>query len=122
MAERTSSPQIIEAYGGGRFRVSGTVHSGSIIITPEETVTWDAGPIADATLADFDAVTSADTPIEILLLGCGSAIVPVAPPLRAALREAGIVVDAMDTGAACRTYNVLNAEGRRVAAALIAVE
>lgn len=123
MAERQSAPQFIEAYGDGRFRVSGTVHDGSIIVTPERTVAWNAAAASGVTLADLGAVTGAEAPrIEILLLGCGPQAAPVAPSLRAALRDAGVVVDAMDTGAACRTFNVLNAEGRRVAAALIAVD
>jgi uncharacterized protein len=57
--------------------------------------------------------------IEILLLGCGARMGTVPFALRKGLRASGIVVDAMDTGAACRTYNVLLAEERRVAAALI---
>lgn len=64
---------------------------------------------------------AADPPVEILLVGCGKRLVPLAPALKAALRERGIGADPMDTGAACRTYNVLMAEGRRVAAALLAV-
>ncbi|MGH6796969.1 MAG: MTH938/NDUFAF3 family protein, partial [Roseiarcus sp.] len=59
--------------------------------------------------------------VEILLLGCGPRMAPVPPALRQGLRVAGIVVDAMDTGAACRTYNVLLSEDRRVAAALLAL-
>ena len=62
-----------------------------------------------------------DAGVDLLLLGCGAAMRPVAPALRAALRKAGIAVEPMDTGAACRTFNVLLAEGRRVAAALVAV-
>jgi len=59
--------------------------------------------------------------VEILLLGCGRRMAMVPSALRARLKAAGIVVDAMDTGAACRTYSVLLAEGRRVAAALLPV-
>jgi uncharacterized protein len=59
--------------------------------------------------------------IELLLLGCGPRMALIPSTLRAALRAKGIVLEPMDTGAACRTYNVLAAEGRKVAAALIAV-
>ena len=54
--------------------------------------------------------------VQILLLGLGAATVIVDGKLRARLREAGIALEAMDTSAACRTYNVLAAEDRRVAA------
>jgi len=66
-------------------------------------------------------VLAADSMPTILLLGCGRGMGVVPREVRAALRAAGIVVEAMDTGAACRTYNVLLTEGRDVAAALIAV-
>ncbi|HLY56713.1 MAG TPA: Mth938-like domain-containing protein, partial [Stellaceae bacterium] len=57
--------------------------------------------------------------VAILLVGTGKAMQPFPRPVRQALRDAGITVDAMDTGAACRTYGVLLAEERRVAAALL---
>ena len=66
-------------------------------------------------------VLEAEPAVEILLIGTGSAMAPIPPALRALLRSRGIGCDGMDTGAACRTYNVLLAEGRRVAAVLIAV-
>jgi len=56
------------------------------------------------------------------LIGCGARIARVPEALRAQLRKRGIVVEPMDTGAACRTYNLLIAEGRRVAGAFVAVE
>lgn len=62
-----------------------------------------------------------DPPVKVLLVGCGRRMTLLAPDLRKALRDAGLVVDVMDTGAACRTYNVLLGEKRPVAAALIAV-
>ncbi len=66
-------------------------------------------------------VLTADPAVEILLIGCGPRLVPVPGDLRSALRARGIGCDAMDTGAACRTFNILLAESRRVAAALIAL-
>ena len=57
--------------------------------------------------------------VEFLVIGCGARAMLVPPALRQELRDAGLRLDAMDTGAACRTYNVLLAEDRRVAAALI---
>jgi uncharacterized protein len=59
--------------------------------------------------------------VEVLLLGCGLRLIQPGPAFRAELKALGVVVEPMDTGAACRTYNVLLSEDRRVAAALIAV-
>jgi uncharacterized protein len=69
------------------------------------------------TLAAFDRL--AGLPIEILLLGTGDRLRFPHPSLTAPLRAAGIGVEVMDTGAACRTYNILLAEDRRVGAALM---
>jgi uncharacterized protein len=60
-------------------------------------------------------------PVDILLIGCGTGPAPVPAPLRAGLKSAGMSLEWMDTGAACRTFNILLAEQRRIAAALIAV-
>lgn len=113
--------QVIEAYGSGGFRVSGTVHTGSIIVLPDATTPWPVASPDALDIASLAAVIAAEPPVELLLVGFGArmAMVPVA--LREELRTCGIVIEAMDTGAACRTYNVLLAEERRIAAALIAV-
>ena len=111
--------QVIESYGRSSFRVSGVMHEGAILVFPETTRPWPgARTVAAMTLDDFAAVIARGG-VEILLVGCGSRMVLFPATLRAALRRAGIVVDAMATGAACRTYNVLLAEDRRVAAALL---
>ena len=112
--------QVIESYGASGFRVSGTHHRGSIIVLPDATHGWPIRTLAEVTMESLTRVTARGG-VEILLLGCGARMLPLAPDLRRALKEAGIVVDAMDTGAACRTYNVLMAEDRRVAAALISL-
>jgi uncharacterized protein len=113
-----AQPQVIQGYGDGLFRIAGEAHRGSVIVFAERTVAW-SGEISEAGLAE--AFATADE-IDLLLLGCGVRTQAVAPELRTALRRGGIAVEAMDTGAACRTFNVLLAEGRRVAAALIAVD
>ena len=113
--------QVIEAYRPGHFRVSGIEYGSSVIVTPERTMPWsDIGAAAFA-LEHFTAVIDAEPSVDVLLIGCGARIAPIPRPVREGLREAGIGADAMDTGAACRTYNVLVSEGRRVAAALIAL-
>ena len=114
--------QIVESYGGGRFRVSGVVHEGSILITPEVTLNWDVHDWAQVDLASLEPLLALDPAVKILILGCGPAIAQVPRALREAVRERGPVLEPMDSGAACRTYNVLMSEERSVAAALIAVE
>jgi uncharacterized protein len=114
--------QIIEAYGPSGFRVSGTAYAGAVIVFPDMTVTWNVSELANITAESLDAVTrraGTEQAIEILLLGCGRRMMPVPPALRAQLRQLGVAIDPMDTGAACRTYDVLLTESRRVAAALL---
>lgn len=110
--------QVIETYGDGRFRISGTIYEGSVLVLPDRTIAWPATSVADLVADDFQALIGS---AEILLLGCGQRMALVPKALREALRGHGLTIDPMDTGAACRTYNVLMAEGRRVAAALVSV-
>jgi len=88
---------------------------------PDRTLAWPVTRIADVGFPSFAALMPYAADIQVLLLGCGKQMALIPPALRGALREAGMVLEPMDTGAACRTYNVLAAEDRRVAAALIAV-
>jgi len=113
--------QLIGTYGPGLFRVSGIVHEQSIIVFPDRTLGWAVSRFDQIDAESFAAVRDATPSVEVLLLGTGSRHEFVPPALRRSLRDAGIVLDTMDTGAACRTYNVLMAEDRRVAAALIAL-
>lgn len=115
--------QIIEGYGNGGFRIAGTVHGGSCLVFPERSETWPVASFDALTLEALAPVIEAGRAgaVEFLLLGCGMRLTPVPGAIRTALKEAGVGVEPMDTGAACRTYNVLMAEGRRIAAALIAV-
>ena len=112
----------IEAYGNGGFRFAGMSHRGSILCLPSAIEAWDVWAPSDMTRASFDRVVAERDRIEILLVGVGRNIMLLPRPLVDALRDAGLGVDAMDTGAACRTYNILLAEGRAVAAALLAVD
>ncbi|WP_193369211.1 Mth938-like domain-containing protein [Pelagibius marinus] len=114
--------QIIESYGGGGFTVTGAVYRGSILVLPDWTGAWALGAIGELSIDSLEPVLAATPPIEVLLLGCGPAMAFIEPELRAAARARGVALEPMDTGAACRTYNVLVAEDRRVAAALIAVD
>lgn len=112
----------IDSYGRGGFRFAGMSHRGSILILPSGIQAW---PIDDPKQIDRAAlrpILASPDPIEFLLIGTGVELAVLPDALRMPFREAGISVDAMSTGAAARTYNVLLAEERRVAAALIAVD
>ena len=113
--------QLIQSYGGHGFTIAGRRHDGAVLVFPDRTLPWPVAAIGELAEADLAAVLGADPPVEILLIGCGKKAEPVAPDLRARMRQAGIVIEATDTGAACRTFNVLVIENRRVGAALIPV-
>jgi uncharacterized protein len=114
----TAGRQIIERYAPSGFRVSGVIYHGAVLVFPDLTVAWDAASARDVTWETLAPVIEHGG-VEILLLGLGRSTSAVPAALRAALRTARIALEAMDTGAACRTYNVLVSEDRRVAAALI---
>jgi len=110
----------IDAYGNGGFRFADMSHQGSILCLPSGIYGWEsAGDVPQ--LADMARVLSEARDIEILLIGTGKCLQRLSKPLREGLRMAGISADAMSTGAAVRTFNVLLAENRAVGAALRAV-
>lgn len=111
----------IEAYGNGGFRFADMSHRGSLMCLPSGIHGWEPADPQALTAGDFDKLFQEAAQVEILLVGCGSDLRPLPAGLRAALKAASIACDAMSTGAAVRTYNVLLAEERAVAAALIAV-
>jgi len=111
----------IEAYGKGGFVFDSMSHRGSLLCLPEAIWAW---PVTKPTEIDkyslariFDAANGIDT----LIIGTGTDVWLPPPALREALRAVRVVLDAMQTGPAVRTYNVMIGERRRVAAALIAV-
>ena len=110
---------VIESYGADGFRINGERFSGPVIVWPERVVSWQVSGISTAAIETLDPLFAAEPPIEIVLLGSGAAFEVAPGALRSALSARNIAVESMDTGAACRTYNVLMAEDRRVAAALI---
>ena len=113
---------IIQGYGAGGFTIDGKRVTGSMLVFPDRLVAWPVAAFDQVTPESLSAVTAAVPAVEILLIGSGARLELAPAALRAGLRDAGIALDVMDTGAACRTYNVLLAEERRVAAALIAVD
>ena len=111
----------IDAYGNGGFRFAGMSHRGSLLCLPDGVFAWDATAPEDLDLVRMRGVLDRLAMPMFLLLGTGRAQVFPARDVRAAFLDAKIGLDVMDTGAACRTYNVLLAEQRPVAAALLAV-
>lgn len=112
----------IEAYGNGGFRFAGMSDRGSLLCLPTGMHAWPVTEAGGITLASLQLVLDAADDIDVLLIGMGTEIAGFDPAIRAALRERKIIVEAIATGGAVRTYNVLLAEERQVAAALIAVD
>ena len=111
----------IDAYGNGGFRFADMSHRGSILCLPSGIYGWDRQDAAGLTAQDLQRVLAEADQIEVLLVGTGTEIRPLPKELRAVLRNHRISSDPMSTGAAVRTFNVMLAESRAVAAALIAV-
>ncbi|KRA42661.1 Mth938-like domain-containing protein [Devosia sp. Root635] len=112
----------IDAYGNGGFRFAGISHRGSLLCLPQGMFAWDVASAADITAATLAPVFAVADDIDVLLIGVGPDIAVIPRELREALRERRVIVEAVNTGSAIRTYNVLLAEERAVAAALIAVD
>lgn len=112
----------IDAYGNGGFRFAGLSHRGSLLCLPGGMFAWEATSPADVTLASLEPVFAVADQLDVLLIGLGGDISALDPAIRTALRERRIIVEAIATGGAVRTYNVLLAEDRAVGAALLAVE
>ncbi|MGO9005599.1 MAG: Mth938-like domain-containing protein [Beijerinckiaceae bacterium] len=112
----------IEAYGQGGFRFGGMSHRGSILALPSGIRAWSATVSQDITIEALAPLFAEQKgSVEYLLIGTGREFVPLDKALRQRLREVGIVVEPMATGAAALTYSILLGEDRRVAAALLAV-
>lgn len=112
---------FIEGYGDGGFRIGGRAYAGSVIVLPDRVLSWEVDAAADVATVSLQPLLDAADAVDLLLLGTGARMLPVPADVRAACRAAGITVEPMDSGAAARTFNVLLAEDRRVAAALIVV-
>lgn len=112
----------IDAYGNGGFRFAGMSHRGSLLCLPTGMQAWGVEAAAQLTLDSLKPVLDAAEQLDVLLIGLGADIVGLDPAIRAELKARGVIVEAIATGGAVRTYNVLLAEDRAVGAALIAVE
>ena len=109
-----AAAQLIQSYGPAGFRIGNAEYPSHVLVLPTMTVPWSG----ELTLAAFAPILDAAPSTELLLIGTGARHTMIDSALRLALKEHRIAVDSMDTGAACRTFNVLLGEGRRAAAAL----
>lgn len=112
----------VDAYGNGGFRFAEMSHRGSLLLLPSGIYAWEVSAFEELSPRNFDRAIAEAEAIDFLLLGTGTEQLFPPPSLREPLEAAGIGLEVMDTGAACRTWNILLAEERAVAAALIAVE
>jgi uncharacterized protein len=109
-----SDSRPVDGYGPGFFRIGGEVHQGAVVILPSGVAPWGG-------LADTDTLMAVAGAADVLLVGTGAEIAPIPGAVRAALEGAGVGVEIMASPTACRTFNMLLAEGRRVAVALLPV-
>ncbi|MGY3436541.1 MULTISPECIES: Mth938-like domain-containing protein [unclassified Marinovum] len=110
-----SDAEPIDGYGPGFFRVGGKVHQGHVITAHSGTRAWGG-------MDDVAPLLAMAGEVDVLFVGTGGEIAHIPATLRSALEEAGLGVETMSSPAACRTYNVLLSEGRRVALAALVVE
>ena len=120
MADVRQAPAI-ERFGGGGFVIQGERFEGSALILGDAARPWGATTLAALSAADFAEPFAHRDDVEFVLLGCGAAMAPPPKALREAFQSARLGLEVMTTPEACRLYNVLAADGRRIAAALLAV-
>ncbi|MBI3702127.1 MAG: hypothetical protein HY242_17010 [Afipia sp.] len=111
----------IEAYGNGGFRFDEMSHRGSLLCLPNAIWAWRVLDPSEIDRHSLAKVLENASGIDSLLIGTGTEVWLPPADLRETFRKAQIGIDAMQTGAAVRTYNIMIGERRKVAAALIAV-
>jgi uncharacterized protein len=116
-ASRPTALNTFTGYGPGFVLINDQRHESSLIVMPEHLQPWQAGTFSSLETAHFEAIVSLKP--EMVLLGTGDRLRFPHPSLTRALAEARIGLEVMDLQAACRTYNILMAEERKVAAALL---
>ena len=112
----------IDAYGNGGFRFENISHRGSLLCLPSGMRAWPLTSASEVTLETLSPLLAETDRLDVVFIGLGMEIARLDPAITAAFRERGVIVEAVATGGAVRTYNVLLAEDRAVGAALIAVD
>lgn len=114
----TGGGHLILGYEPGRILIGGRAFTRGLILSPGRIVTdWGPEHAADLTTEHFEALVELDP--QVIIVGTGKRQVFPNPRTYVAVLRRGLGVEVMDTGAACRTYNILISEGRKVAAGLI---
>ena len=114
----TTNGNVVSGMGSGWVRIGATEYRDNLVLTPQTIATgWAASGFEGIKEADFEQLLSYKP--EVVLFGTGAAIRFPHPRLTRALADAHVGVEVMDTPAACRTFNILAAEGRSVVAALL---
>lgn len=121
MKPRFAGQPPIDSYGDGGFRLDGQRFEGSIIVTPQGLYPWSVATIDEVTATSLASLADAAGIFDFLLIGSGTAFGRLPAPAQGHLESRGLFPDMMATPSACRTYNMMLAENRRVAAALIAI-
>jgi len=106
--------QPIDGYGPGFFRIGGQVQQGAVLTGPAGTQPWNG-------YEDTEVLLALVGQVDVLFVGTGAEVAHLPAQMRQVLEEAGLGVEPMNTPAACRTYNVLLSEGRRIALAMLPV-
>ena len=104
--------QPIDAYGPGYFRIGGKRIDGATLVSPTGVTAWGG-------MEDVDSLLALKGIVDVIFVGTGAEVAHIPPTMREHLDAAGIGVEPMASPAACRTYNILLSEGRRIAAALV---
>lgn len=111
--------KIIQSYADSGFKVSGESYDSAVIVSADSVQLWPVSDFSDLGESVFSPLLSEAEHIDVLLLGTGGRMHFLPRDLKETLRAQGLSIDVMDTGAACRTYNMLVSDGRRVVAALL---
>ncbi len=118
----TAGTQIIQRYGNGKFYISEKEYHEALLLLPHEVSRWGSEKDADYSIL-YEMIAARVESIEVILFGLGAEVTSLLPKeFLKKLKALGIAADVMNTGAACRTYNVLLSESRKVAAVLIPVD
>ncbi len=119
--ESGAGQNLISEYGPGQITVNQQIYRRSLVLTPQSVIAdWPPDSFGDLLNKHFEIIASLKP--EVVLLGTGARLKLPRVDCYRSLIEAGIGLEVMDTGAACRTYNILMSDGRRVAAALLIIE
>ena len=111
---RFTGQNAFSGYGEGHVLINGQRHTHSMLVLPDEIRDWSPGQLDQSAFVEL-----MDLPVEILLLGTGRKLRFPHPSIAVSFRQKGIGLEVMDTPAACRTYNILLSEARKVGAAIL---